>query len=232
MPATIFDRYGRRIADRIVPDGGRVSVPLPFRDARAVHTQRAFMHDAEPRVMHRPGFVQSVIGDGFAATTSNQRSQSASEAARQDYINRISNQWRQTWQAMPQGAHKPKPGLASYDPDDAADSDDPSERAYQRMEARLADAWRNTDDNAEGVAVMSEDLPDDIQQLPLVQQQGYCAAYNKHMEENPDADDADCDAAGRKTIAALGQDSSVFEAIRTDAQRRYCERVANAWRTR
>lgn len=29
MPATIVDRYGRLV----VPDGGRMSVPLPFRDA-------------------------------------------------------------------------------------------------------------------------------------------------------------------------------------------------------
>src|SRR5262245_3244194 len=121
MPAFIIDRNGRRIEpdDGVVPDGGRVVVAPQFMDARTVHPQRAFSDG----VLHRPGFVQQALGDDFAATTSNQTSQSASEAARQDYINRISNQWRQTWQAMPASAHKPKPGLASYDPGDA----DPSE---------------------------------------------------------------------------------------------------------
>jgi hypothetical protein len=116
-----------------------------------------------------------------------------------------------------------KPGLPSAD----------SEDAYERYKARLSNAWRtstnDTDDNAEGMA--TPDLPDDIAALPLAQQQAYCAAYNQHMEENPEADDEECDQAGREAIAALGQDSSVFEAIRTDAQRRYAERITNAWKT-
>ena len=76
------------------------------------------------------------------------------------------------------------------------------------------------------------DLPDDIAAMPLTAQHAYCAGYNKFMEEHPDADDERCDQAGREAIAALGsQDSSVFEAIRTDAQRRYAERITNAWKT-
>jgi cation transport regulator ChaB len=98
------------------------------------------------------------------------------------------------------------------------------------MKQRLSDAWRTpTDDNAEGVS--TSDLPPDIAQLPLAQQHIYCAAYNQHMEENPDADDEECDQAGREAIAALGQDSSVFEAIRADAHKRYCDRVRDAWKS-
>ena len=224
--ARVLDRYGRVVASDVCPPGGRVVVAMPFMDARSAHVGRAFGDG----LLHRPGFAQqALIDDGFAATASNQRSQSASEAARQDYIERISNQWKQTWQQMPPSAHKPKPGLASYDPGDC----DPSEAAYLRMKARLQDAYRRTvvgtDDNAEGMA--TPDLPDDIAALPMTQQNAYCAAYNKHMEENPDADDEDLDQAGREAIAALGNDSSVFEAIRTDAQRRYAERITNAWKT-
>ena len=92
MPAIIVDRYGRRIEpdDGIVPDGGRVSVPFQFMDARSAHVARAFSDG----VLHKPGYAESVMGDGFAATNSHERSQSAAEAARQDWINRISNQWR------------------------------------------------------------------------------------------------------------------------------------------
>src|SRR5262245_66578013 len=106
-PAIVIDRYGRRIEpdDGVVPDGGRVVVAMPFMDARSAHVARAFGDG----VLHRPGFVQQALGDDFAATVSNQLSQSASEAARADYINRISNQWKQTWQQMPPSAHKPKP---------------------------------------------------------------------------------------------------------------------------
>jgi hypothetical protein len=239
MPATIVvDRYGRRLVGRrVVPDGGCVVVPLPFRDALSARTQRAFGDG----LLHRPGFAQQALGDGFAATTSNERSQSASEAARQDYINRISNQWRQTWQQMPSSAHKPKPGLASYDPsaDDGA-ALDPSERAYLECKQGLQDMWRgpvadddtDTDDNATmGMVVGGSDLPDDIQQRPLAEQYAYVAAFNQHMEENPEADFAECDEAAR---AAIPRRDSIedAEAIRQDAQRRYCERVANAWRTR
>jgi hypothetical protein len=182
--------------------------------------------------LHRPGFAQqALIDDGFAATASNQRSQSASEAARQDYIERISNQWKQTWQQMPPSAHKPKPGLASYDP--SADSADPVD-ARDAYIARLSNAWRTPtrddyDDNAQGVALAT--APDDIQQRPLAEQYAYVNAFNQYMEENPDADDEECDQAGREAIAAVGQDSSVFEAVRTGAQRRYAERITNAWKT-
>jgi hypothetical protein len=224
-PAIVIDRYGRRIEpdDGVVPDGGRVVVAMPFMDARSAHVARAFGDG----LLHRPGFAQQALGDGFAATNSNERSQSASEAARENYVRRLSS----AWQGMPRTATKPRPGLASYDPDDSAQDGDASEAAYVRMKQRLSDAWRTpVDDNAEGVSTAG-DLPDDVAALPLAQQQAYCAAYNQHMEENPDADDADCDAAGREAIAALGQDSSVFEAIRTDAQRRYAERMTNAWKT-
>jgi hypothetical protein len=207
MSATIIDRNGRRLhGRRIVPDGGRASVPLPFMDARSALVERAFGDGP----LHRPGFAKQALGDGFEATTSNQRSQSASEVARQDYINRISNQWRQTWQRMPPSAHKPKPGLASYDPGDAAGDD--------------------TDDNAT-MGITKADAPDDVQQMSLTQQNAYVSAFNQHAEENPEDGFDECDQAGREAIAALGQDSSVFEAIRADAHKRYCDRVRDAWKS-
>jgi hypothetical protein len=227
-PATVYDRLGRRIISRIVPDGGRVSVAMPFMDARSAHVhQRAFSD-----VLHRPGYVESVVaGDAFAATTSNQRSQSEAEAARQDYINRISNQWKQTFQAMPPSAHKPKPGLG-----DSAEDGDPSERAYELMKQRLSDAWRgpqnDVDDNAT-MGIQRADVPDDVAQLSLAEQNAYVSGWNRYVEQNPDADADAADEAGREAIAALGQEDSIADAEmrRAAANAAYVRRISEAWRS-
>jgi hypothetical protein len=170
---TATDRFGRSIDiedDDEIPSGAVLHVPVSLMDGRAVHKQRAFLRDAAPRVLHAPGYVQSVMADGFAATNSNERSQSASEIAREAYVRRISN----AWQAMPRTATRPRP--LSYDPGDAAqDSADASEQAWQRMKARLADEWRtparddDPDDNAT-MGIQRADAPDDIQQMSLAAQ--------------------------------------------------------------
>jgi hypothetical protein len=197
--ARVFDEDGNEVDDRICPPGGRVSVPFQFMDSRSVHVQ-----------LHRPGYVQRALSDGFEATTGNQRAQTAAEAARTAWINRVSNQWRQAWQQMPPpGAHKAKPGLIS-----SAD----------------------TEDNAEGVSTTSENLPEDIATMPISEQLRYCRAYNQHMEENPDATEADCDEAGRTALAGHGDSvadaAAHLERVRQEidiAQRR---RLENAWRQR
>jgi hypothetical protein len=230
MRAAVFDRYGRRLDDDdVVPDGGAVRVPLPFMDAMSARTNRAFMRDSmrEPLVLdlmgapagHRSGYA--VAADDWqeyddALDPTGQVVMTPGEQARQRYILRLSESWKTQAYAK---QHKPSPGLPSAD----------SEDAYERYKWRLSNAWRNTDDNAEGVS--TSDPPDDIAQLPMAQQQVYCNAYNQHMEENPESDEEECDQAGREAIAALGQNTSVFEAIRTDAQRRYAERITNAWKT-
>ena len=108
------------------------------------------------------------------------------------------------WQVMPRTATKPRPGLAAYEPDDAGQDGDASERAYERLKARLSDAWKIpvADNEVEGMA--TPDLPDDIAAMPLTAQHAYCAGYNKFMEEHPEADDERCDQAGREAIAATG----------------------------
>jgi hypothetical protein len=154
----------------------------------------------------RPGFVIAASDwrDGFEATTSNQVSQSASEVARQAYIERISNQWKQTAQALPRSATKPRPGLAMYDP---------------------------TGDNA-ATGVQSSDVPSDVAQMSMSAQQAYCRAYNTHMQENPDADDEECDAAGREAISGMDSAPSIAdaEARRDAAWRARVARQASAWR--
>lgn len=130
-PAIVIDRYGRRIEpdDGVVPDGGRVIVAMPFMDSRSAHVGRAFGDG----LLHAPGWAQqALIGDAFEASNSHERSQ----RAREEYIRRLSN----SWQAMPRTPTRPRPGLAAYDPADAAEDGDPSELAYHRMKARLADA--------------------------------------------------------------------------------------------
>jgi hypothetical protein len=237
MPtATVFDRHGRRIVSRIVPDGGRVSVAMPFMDARAVQMQRAFLRDA---VLHRPGYAQSAIGDGFEATVSSQRSQSAAEIARQQWINRISNQYRQTWQAMPSSAHKPKPGLG-----DEAEDGDPSERAYERYKQRLSTAWMpahddgyDVDDNAT-MGIQRADVPYDVAQMSLNRQNAYVEAWNAFVEQNPEGTEEEADEVAREAVEALGSQDSVADAaahlerVRDRIHEATKRRLEGAWRQR
>jgi hypothetical protein len=54
------------------------------------------------------------------------------------------------------------------------------------------------------------------------------------LEENPDADEDDCDQAGREALPDMESDAAItdYEAIRTAAHQRYADRIANAWRQR
>jgi hypothetical protein len=126
MPkTTIVDRYGRRLdPDEIeeVPDGGVVRVPMPFMDALSARTNRAFMRDSMNKKLvldllgapagHRPGYVAAA--DDW---------DDLGEAARQRYIQRLSEAWKGMAYAK---QHKPSPGLPS------ADSEDAYERATRR----------------------------------------------------------------------------------------------------
>ena len=101
------------------------------------------------------------------------------------------------------------------------------------MKARLSDAWKGTpvaDNAAEGVALA--DLPDDVQQLPLDQQEAYCQAHNQYLEEHPDASPEECDAVGRAAVGTASPSDSLAacEAVRDAAWRRSVERLTNAWR--
>jgi len=245
MPVIVYDRFGRRVRGTVCPPGGHVHVPPQFVDARSV--QRTF-RDAAPRLLHRPGFVQQAFtGDGFEATVSNQRSQSDPEAARAAWIKEISNRWRQTQQFMPPGSRKPKPGATPrYTPNAGVDAAelDPSEAAYEQYKQRLGNMWRGTvdvtaaqdddyDDTDDIMGIQRADAPDDIQQLSLREQDAYVAAFNQHMEENPDADEEECDAAGRAAVEALGpQDAAAdLEAVRDEYHAEYTRRISNAWKT-
>src|SRR5262249_12067553 len=105
-----------------------------------------------------------------------------------------------------QQPHKPKPGLG-----DAAEGADPSELAYLRSKAALADRWKgspvdDTDDNAT-MGITKADAPDYVQQMSLTQQNAYVSAFNQHAEENPEDGFDECDEAGREAIEALQEDS-------------------------
>ena len=109
--------------------------------------------------------------------------------------------------------------------------DEYDDTARQRYIARLTNAWRTpVADNAEGV--VSSDLPDDIAALPMMQQQAYCNAYNQHMEENPEADEEECDAAGRGAIEPRDSADAAahLEAVRAAYQAEYVRRITNAWK--
>jgi hypothetical protein len=98
--ATVVHRYGRRLEphDDVVPDGATVRVALPVADVLSARTARVFARDGADRPLvldllgqpagFRPGFA--LARDDFAATTSNQTSQSASEVAREDYVRCVS----------------------------------------------------------------------------------------------------------------------------------------------
>jgi ribulose bisphosphate carboxylase small subunit len=73
----------------------------------------------------------------------------------------------------------------------------------------------------------------DLAQLPMAQQQAYCNAYNQHMEENPEADEEECDAAGRAAIEPRDSADAAanLEAVRAAYQADYVRRISNAWKT-
>jgi ribulose bisphosphate carboxylase small subunit len=75
--------------------------------------------------------------------------------------------------------------------------------------------------------------PADIAQLPMAQQQAYCNAYNQHTEENPEADEEECDAAGRAAIEPRDSADAAanLEAVRAAYQADYVRRISNAWKT-
>jgi hypothetical protein len=109
--------------------------------------------------------------------------------------------------------------------------DEYDDTARQRYIQRLTNAWRtSTCDNAEGAN--SADLPADIAALPMMQQQAYCAAYNQYMEENPEADEEECDAAGRAAIEPRDSADAAanLEAVRAAYQAEYVRRISNAWK--
>src|SRR5262245_16133302 len=90
MPAgTIIDRYGRTIEDEnIVPDGGRIRVPMPFMDHLPPEVRRAFglcdasVHDGMGHPAgHKPGYV-------FGAD------RSCYLDAREQYIRELRDAWR------------------------------------------------------------------------------------------------------------------------------------------
>ena len=151
-------------------------------------------------MLHRPGYVQdALIGDGFAATSSLERSQGAAEEARQRWIMGLSEAWKTP--AFARAVSKnTTPGLAAYD------------------------------NAAEGTS--TSDVPDDIAQLLLDQQEAYSRAHNQHLEEHPDASPEECDAVGRAAIGTASPSDSLAacEAVRDAAWRRSVERVTNAWR--
>jgi len=136
---------------------------------------------------HRPGFAVAAADwrGTDALDPTGKVVMTPGERARQRWMLRLNESWK-TENYARRLSRNTKPGLAQHDSGDAAEDGDPSERAYQRYKARLQDMWRG--DNAEGVAVMGEDLPPDIAQLTMEQQQAYAEAYNQHLEENPDAD--------------------------------------------
>jgi hypothetical protein len=103
----------------------------------------------------------------------------AADQARARKIAMQAEAWK-TPQYARQMSRKTKPGLAQHDVDE--------------------------DDNA-AEGMFSSDVPDDVAEMSMAAQQAYCRGYNQHMQENPDADDEECDAAGREAIASMGQDS-------------------------
>jgi hypothetical protein len=206
---------------------------MPFMDNMSASTNRAFMRDsADSRVR-----VVDLLGQpgghrpGYAIPTNEYRdydydTDDEGEAARQRYIQRMTEAWKTNAYAK---QHRPRPGGTPPSTD--------SMDAYELYKYRLSNAWRtptnDASDNAEGVST-TYDPPNDIAQLPLPQQNIYCAAYNKYMEENPDADEEECDAAGRAALANRDSNLDIadYEKLRATAQQRYAERISNAWRTR
>ena len=231
MEAIVFDRNGRRIVGRrIVPDGGRVS-------CRAVHGCAQRSRSARIRrrraVLHRPGFAAAALTTVSRPRPSNQTLATRARPREQDYIERISNQWRQTWQQMPPSGTS-RARACGYDPSDAEDAD-PSERAYIAEGpplTTLAQPTCDDDPTTTPRAWRRLTCRTTSRQLPLAAAAGLLSRLQSALWRRtqtrtmssaikPDA----------RPSPRSGQDGSMFEAIRTDAQRRYAERITNAWKT-
>jgi hypothetical protein len=121
-----FDRHGRPLPDDedVIPDGGRIRVPLPFMDHLSVEMWRALSlsdggNDLQGFIPgHRPGFAVAAVTD---------------EAARDNYIRRISDAWKN-----PPAEQLTQP-LASSSPRSNAQDAKQSYRAYVD---RISKAWR------------------------------------------------------------------------------------------
>jgi hypothetical protein len=152
LKTTIVDRYGRPLDDDdIVPDGGVVRVPMPFMDALSARTNRAFMRDSMrgPLVLdlmgapagHRPGYVMPT--DDWDDPT---------EAARQLYIQGLTNAWRGPVADNAEGVSTSDPlddiaqlptALQLADSADAAADLEAVRAAYQaEYVRRISNAWK------------------------------------------------------------------------------------------
>jgi hypothetical protein len=115
-----LDRHGRPLPDDddIIPDGGRIRVPLPFMDHLSAEMRRALgLADGGTDVQgfipgHRPGFAVAAVKD---------------EAARDKYIRNVGDAWKNPTSGQP----TPRPSAQE------------AEQAYRAYVDRISNAWRS-----------------------------------------------------------------------------------------
>ena len=120
----MYDACGNRIPGDILPDGGRVRIPMLMMDGVpdiADITRRAFADapDASDGIMHRPGYIRSSISDAIAKT------QQVLRDARLD-------QQQELWRNPPPLEIKKDAAAPVADVDAAA----------ARRDQRVRDAWK------------------------------------------------------------------------------------------
>jgi hypothetical protein len=241
----MFDRHGRRIDDdrlSVVPDGATLQVPMRFADGRRPRLSFADARgaDYDPAEVVRnadgcpAGFKPGSLSPGrcFSPTdTAYSRTRDlypppVGETARQQMIVRLGEAWKSTNLMPPM-------------------------RDVPRLQRRFEQSGRRpridaASDNAEGMSLTT--LPSDIQKLSMTEQRLYVEAFNQHMEENPDADEAECDSVARGAIGDARRDelpsnvahgphlpnqidADACQRTRDAVYRRHVAKLSQAWRS-
>jgi hypothetical protein len=143
--AEIYDARGNRIAGDIVPDGGRVRVPMMFMDAEDVAeiTHRALgdaddASDADDGIMHRPGYVRSKISDAIAKTQ---------QVLRDDRLDKMQDAWKNPPPLQIKMDNDPAHSPHIKAPPQSHASTTPGrpidiEAFHEKLNAKKRDAWK------------------------------------------------------------------------------------------
>jgi hypothetical protein len=129
----VYDARGNPVDDDVVPDGGRISVPMEFMDsvqfeiATNTRARGTRLHDGQGGpVGHKPGFVYASDASVYAAR----------EETRAEYIKNLSDAWRSDRQPA-DAASTTVPRMM-----DEASAQAIRDAAYLRMCNELSNAWR------------------------------------------------------------------------------------------
>jgi hypothetical protein len=114
----IYDRHGRKVTGSIVPDGGKITVPLLMMDDAPTDIADT-TNQPQAALLHRPGFADA----GNAAER--EKLLDARDA-------RLSSAWRNPPAFDTAQSEQPKPPSAT----------DAAEARYAARDARLEQVWR------------------------------------------------------------------------------------------